>query len=117
MQMESSCFLRNRFGEHLATLLKIVRVQNVGFDRFLKGVAISRDGVPGLIEAIVALVISMRIGRKPSAGHATNCRYRPMRKDACIWPGLQFVDDFFNRDDSPLRSQYCLFLHAKNSPQ
>src|SRR6266850_4376311 len=117
MQMESSRFLRNRFDEHLAKLFKIVRVQDVRFDPFLKGVAISRDGVPGLIKAIVPLVISMRIGRKPSAGYVTNCRYRPMRKDAGIWPGIQFVDDFFNRDDSPLRSQYCLFLHAKNSPQ
>src|SRR6185503_10059376 len=78
--------------------------------------AIPRDVVPGNIETVGSLVITLRIGRIGAPGDYGNCRNSPRWKDHCVVTGRsEVIDLLLYGDDGALCCQHGLLLHSYNS--
>src|SRR5690606_14535922 len=70
--------------------------------------------VPGLIEAVVALVIAISVGRMCATRYQADGGQRPGWQHAGIHRRLQVIDNFLNGDDAALGCQSRLLLYTKN---
>ena len=69
---------------------------DVFIDPGSKDLTVAGNRVPRLIETVIALGITMSVGRVRPTRHMTHCAQGPGWQDAGIHWRLQVVDDFFN---------------------
>ena len=104
------CFARI-LGEGLGAFL-----QHVFLHPGEEAVALARDPVPLLVEAVVARVIALRIGREGAARHLDHMADGPVRQHHRVEAALrQFVDDLFHRHDRALGGEHRFLLHAEHA--
>src|ERR1051325_11955710 len=95
---------------------EILGAEHVPVDPCLKALALPRNIVPSFVERVVALVITLRVGRKRAAFHFTHCTENPRRQHYRVRRGLQIAHNFLHRDDGALRGQNGLLLDAHHAP-
>src|SRR6185312_8357383 len=77
-----SCIhLRPAFGMDAQEALEVFGVQDVALDPRAERVAIARDRIPRQIEAVVALVVTVRVGRRGAARHVAYRTDDPLGQD------------------------------------
>src|SRR5579883_969358 len=102
---------RTLLGEGFRPLL-----EHIGFHPGQEAVAVARDRVPFLVIGVIALVVTLGIGRMGAARHADDGVDGPGRQDHGIevaW--AEVVDDLLDRDDRALGGKHRLLLHPDDA--
>src|SRR6516225_8264338 len=108
---------RRGFFDNTSEVFEIRGVHDMPRDPLLECVALARDGVPGLVEAVVSLVVTMRIGRESATRNAAYGSQSPIWQDAGVWPGFEIVHDLFHSGDGFFGGEHRFFLHPENTPE
>src|SRR5207253_9817651 len=82
-----------------------------------EGFTVAGNRVPGLVETVVTLAVTVGVGRMCAAWHVAYSAQGPSRQDTGIHRCLQVVDDFFDGDDAAFGRQCRFFLHAEDAPE
>src|SRR5690606_6001727 len=81
----------------------------------LELIAVTADGIPILVEGVVTLVVTQRIGRRRPLFRYRDGGNRPGRQHAGINCCAQVIDDFLDRDNAALGGQHCFLLNADDA--
>src|SRR3569833_743029 len=102
------------------TLARILRegfgalVEHVVLHPFVERVALARDLIPLLVEAVVARVIALRIGRERAARHLDHMTDGPVRQHHGVAAAFgEFVDALLDRHDLALGGELRRLLIAE----
>src|SRR5690554_5984552 len=87
----------------------------VVFQPGLEQVTIPGNGVPLLVEGVVAFVVAQRVGRRGALLGYGDSGDGPGRDHAGVDRGAEVVDDLFNGDDAAFGCQYGFLLDADNA--
>ena len=79
-------------------------------------IALARDGVPCLVEAVVARVIALRIGRKRAARNLDDVANRPVRQYHRIEAAApEIIHDLLHRHHRTFGGEHGFLLHAEHA--
>src|SRR5690606_9494552 len=81
----------------------------------LELIAVTADGIPILVEGVVTLVVTQRIGRRRAPFRYGDGGDRPGRQYTGVYRCAQVIDDFLNRDNAALGGQHCFLLDADDA--
>src|SRR5579883_210467 len=92
--------------------------EHIGLDPGQETLPVAGDGIPGLIESIVPLVIAMGVRRIGAARHQRYSRDGPCRQDAGIGAARpEILHQLLDRHNGAFRGEHRFFLHAENALQ
>src|SRR5262249_31543069 len=87
---------------HLGLAIELRAVEHVALHPGGERVALARDGVPGLVEAAVAAIVVMDVGRSRATRSVADRVHHPPRQHAAIDRRTEPVDDLLDGDDGAL---------------
>src|SRR6516165_2109442 len=103
--------------EKTAKTLKIFGVHDMPLNPLLERLALARDSVPGLVEAVVTLVVTVSIGWERATRNAADGGEGPVWQDAGVWPGPQVIHNLFHSDDGFFGGEHRFLLYPENAPE
>src|SRR5882724_9565517 len=90
--------------------------QNVFLHPLQETLPTARDRVPGIVEGVVAPIITMRVGWASTTGRRGNGADGPVWQNGRVGARrAKIIDYLFDRNQRPFRRQHHLLLHTRDA--